>query len=126
MGFFQMMKDNNLVRHLDACETMGNATSICSDKTGTLTTNRMTAVQSWINGKLQKKVFKFWQSFSDRFYREIMPSWDELDERTRELLINGISINSGYNSQVVVPTVPGGQRTQVSLFSLNFICNHKY
>jgi P-type E1-E2 ATPase len=46
----KMMRDNNLVRHLDACETMGNATSICSDKTGTLTTNRMTVVQSYING----------------------------------------------------------------------------
>jgi len=44
------MKDNNLVRHLDACETMGNATAICSDKTGTLTTNRMTVVQSYVAG----------------------------------------------------------------------------
>ena len=45
-----MMFDNNLVRHLDACETMGNATAICSDKTGTLTTNRMTVVQSYVAG----------------------------------------------------------------------------
>mmetsp|Transcript_17421 Transcript_17421/g.36237 ORF Transcript_17421/g.36237 Transcript_17421/m.36237 type:complete len:1249 (+) Transcript_17421:100-3846(+) len=39
----KMMKEQNLVKHLDACETMGCATTICTDKTGTLTANQMTA-----------------------------------------------------------------------------------
>lgn len=40
----RMLKDNNLVRLLRSCETMGNATTVCSDKTGTLTQNDMTVV----------------------------------------------------------------------------------
>ena len=54
-----MMADNNLVRHLYACETMGNATTICSDKTGTLTTNRMTVVRSFICGNVSKLLLLF-------------------------------------------------------------------
>lgn len=44
----RMLKDNNLVRLLRSCEIMGNATTVCSDKTGTLTTNDMTVVSGTV------------------------------------------------------------------------------
>lgn len=45
----QMKKENNLVRRLDASETMGGANEICTDKTGTLTKNQMTVQQVYLN-----------------------------------------------------------------------------
>jgi Ca2+ transporting ATPase len=48
----KMQKDNNLVRKMHACETMGGANMICSDKTGTLTQNKMTVSEFWAGGSL--------------------------------------------------------------------------
>jgi calcium-translocating P-type ATPase len=47
----KMARDKNLVRTLASCETMGAATVVCSDKTGTLTENRMTVVAGWVGGQ---------------------------------------------------------------------------
>ncbi|XP_055974876.1 plasma membrane calcium-transporting ATPase 4 isoform X1 [Sorex fumeus] len=93
----KMMKDNNLVRHLDACETMGNATAICSDKTGTLTMNRMTVVQAFVGNTHHRQI----------------PSPDALAPKTLELLVNGIAINSAYTSKILPPEKEGGLPRQV-------------
>ena len=46
----KMLRENNLVRKLHACETMGAATVICTDKTGTLTKNQMTVMETDLYG----------------------------------------------------------------------------
>ncbi|XP_010921867.1 probable calcium-transporting ATPase 8, plasma membrane-type [Elaeis guineensis] len=44
----KLMDEKSLVRHLSACETMGSANCICTDKTGTLTTNHMIVDKVWL------------------------------------------------------------------------------
>lgn len=112
----KMMKDNNLVRHLDACETMGNVTTICSDKTGTLTTNRMTVVASYVAGVS---------------YNET-PDYNSLSPELLKLLVNAIVVNCAYTSNIVTPSVEGalpqqvGNKTECALLGFISELNQSY
>ncbi|KAI0595749.1 calcium-translocating P-type ATPase [Biscogniauxia sp. FL1348] len=85
----RLLKENNLVRVLRACETMGNATTICSDKTGTLTTNRMTVVAGSF-GRLN-----FVKSEGEKSSGRSVSQWaSELNAQAKDAIVQSIAINS--------------------------------
>lgn len=85
----KMMSENNLVRKMDACETIGAVTTICTDKTGTLTENKMKIVEA-------------------HFTTEISP-----------LIAEAISINSTANLNLETKSVIGNPTEGALLSWLN-------
>jgi len=75
----KMQQDNILVRHLEACEIMGGATTICTDKTGTLTLNEMTVVQMWVDGTVES------HDGSGIFLKKSGDSYDQFIGRVKNL-----------------------------------------
>ncbi|GKT89299.1 calcium-translocating P-type ATPase [Colletotrichum tofieldiae] len=84
----RLLKENNLVRILRACETMGNATTICSDKTGTLTTNKMTVVAGTFGSA------SFTKSVDGEKVTSAVEFAQSLPEATKKLLVQSVAINS--------------------------------
>lgn len=97
----RMIKDNCLVRVLKSCETMGNATTVCSDKTGTLTENKMTVVASSIGTET-------WKEGQDH-----EPTFD--DKEFGEVIADSICLNSSVYEQVDNPDTLIGSKTEMAL-----------
>ena len=94
----KMMDDNNLVRHMPACETMGGANYICTDKTGTLTRNKMHVVSFYNNGSKvnvndidHEHKQNYTRKFAESYYKNL-----------RDALINNIDIELDGNGDIIM------------------------
>lgn len=108
-----MKNENNLVRELEACETMGNATDICSDKTGTLTKNDMTVVNLYVNSVMHDVQTKIEAGL-------------KADEIVQEIC-RAVAINSGATPNFSIPNKDQtGNRTELALLTFAKECGVNY
>ncbi|KAK6852490.1 Calcium-transporting ATPase 2 [Apiospora arundinis] len=110
----RLLKENNLVRVLRSCETMGNATTICTDKTGTLTTNKMTVVAGTFGSTSFDKADSFKPS------TQTVSQWaSDQSTATKEAIIQSVAINStAFEGEEDGQSTFIGSKTETALLQL--------
>lgn len=100
----KMADQNNLVKTLNSCETMGSATTICTDKTGTLTTNRMTVRAAYIDGVI-------FDSSDEKTVGQRVLASEEVAKDRKDLLADLMCVctmdESGFHYQDGIPHFRG-------------------
>ncbi|MFO7656748.1 MAG: calcium-translocating P-type ATPase, PMCA-type [Bacteroidales bacterium] len=111
IGVQRLVKRNAIIRTLPSVETLGSASVICSDKTGTLTQNKMTVVETYVNHK--------------RKHIETAGSLKDIDNEEKMLLTIAIlcadaQIAPGDNGEYIFT----GDPTETALLGLGLVYNY--